>query len=245
MAITFNISEIKKCECPNWIIGMIGVKFGQLIPKSFVGIRNNRHYIKCLCAACNKLHVVGASNVKGGTTKSCGCDKGPSIRRMKTVHGGSHDGPLKVEYRTWRSMRERCLKKDHQAYHNYGGRGITVCDRWAYTRGGFENFYNDMGKRPKGKFSIERIDNMKGYYKENCIWILKKRQPRNRRTTWKVIYEGRIIPASDASLLLGYPNRHAVANWLSKNYKSKARAINIEKFLQWGNRRGPKKNKIS
>jgi hypothetical protein len=76
-------------------------------------------------------------------------------------------------------MKARCKNPKHPEYHNYGGRGIKVCDRWKQV-GGFQNFINDMGKRPEG-MSIDRIDNDRGYSPENCRWTTSVVQSQNKR----------------------------------------------------------------
>jgi len=82
-------------------------------------------------------------------------------------------------YRTWIAMLSRCRNSNEPNYKNYGGRGITVCDYWNK----FENFYSDMGELPFYEAQLDRIDNEKGYSKENCKWSSAKQNSRNRRTT--------------------------------------------------------------
>jgi hypothetical protein len=75
-------------------------------------------------------------------------------------------------------MRQRCNDPDSKSYHNYGGRGITICDRWQ----SFSNFQADMGERPEG-YTIERLDVNGNYQPDNCIWADAADQSANRRTS--------------------------------------------------------------
>lgn len=89
------------------------------------------------------------------------------------------DRTSKELYGTWKLMHERCETKNHKAYSYYGGRGITVCERWS-GHNGLNNFIADMGKRPQG-FTLDRKDNSKGYSPENCEWADKSWQQFNQR----------------------------------------------------------------
>lgn len=83
-----------------------------------------------------------------------------------------------LTYRSWSCMRARCTDPTHKQYKDYGGRGIKVCEEWYNS---FTTFLRDMGERPDIEHSIERIDNDKGYFKDNCKWVHRKEQYNNKR----------------------------------------------------------------
>ena len=90
------------------------------------------------------------------------------------------------EYQAWQHMKDRCFNPNHKQYLDWGGRGITVCDRWL----NFENFLADMGYRPTAKHSLDRIDNDGDYCPENCKWSTKKEQQNNQRNNKPLITIG-------------------------------------------------------
>lgn len=102
------------------------------------------------------------------------------------------------EYRTWVDMKRRCQQPHRLDYKNYGGRGITVCERWE----SFENFYADMGPRPEGH-TLDRLQNHGPYTKLNCIWAPRKKQERNKRTNRMIEYSGRRMTLAEAVELSG------------------------------------------
>lgn len=93
-----------------------------------------------------------------------------------------HSNSETKEYSAWYHMIRRCYYPETEFYHNYGGRGIKVCDRWLGDQG-FDNFCQDMGTKPSSNYSLDRINNDGNYEPANCRWISAKQQARNRRTT--------------------------------------------------------------
>jgi hypothetical protein len=120
-------------------------------------------------------------------------------------------------------MIERCTKKDHHAYHHYGGRGITVCEEWLDS---FQNFYRDMGES-NGK-SLDRIDNNKGYSKDNCRWATREEQSNNTRRTKLLTYKGKTLGVSQWSRKLGIPTS-TIWNRLIRGWDDKETLSGVRK----------------
>ena len=114
-------------------------------------------------------------------------------------HGFLVNGRRPPEYAAWLSMRRRCDWPKWHDFARYGGRGISVCERW----GSFENFYADMGPRPSPSHSLDRINNDGNYEPSNCRWATKVEQAVNRRTTRLVNVDGEMLPLTHAAKRLG------------------------------------------
>lgn len=162
--------------------------------------KNGTAMFECKCS-CGALVIKKGINLRSGSTKSCGCLRfGENADRMRLVPGshGHCTGGTSPTYYSWKNMRARCLNPKRFAYHRYGGRGISVCDRWYH----FENFLQDMGERPEG-MCLERIDNNGNYCPENCRWASIKEQTRNTaRNVW-ITHEGVTMCLADWSKKLG------------------------------------------
>lgn len=120
----------------------------------------------------------------------------PNNGQFRPTHGHTSSRSGKVvmspTYHSWNRMKDRVLNPNHVAYRSYGGRGITICQRWL----AFENFLADMGQRPTGT-SLERRENSGNYEPGNCYWATPKQQGRNKRTNLILNFQGLSLPACE------------------------------------------------
>jgi hypothetical protein len=153
-----------------------GQRFGNLIALEYNGTVGKHASWICVCD-CGNETIVTATNLKTGNTTSCGCN----WIALMTTHGQTHTRIHNI----WGLIKQRCFNPNDPNYHNYGGRGIIICDRWII----FENFYEDMGEsynqfyidNPTEIASIERINVNGNYELSNCEWIPLRLQSRNTR----------------------------------------------------------------
>lgn len=158
--------------------GRLVAMSGEMTPRDAKGNRKSHWLCKCDCG--NESKVV-TNNLKNGHTRSCGCLVGDTTREMRFVHGMSKRAERAAEYGVWSGINTRCFNKNSHSFHHYGGRGITVCDRW---RNSFTAFLEDMGPRPSPQHSIDRWPNNDGNYEPgNCRWATRVEQVRNRRVS--------------------------------------------------------------
>lgn len=166
---------------------IIDQKYNRWTVISFAFRKKSNNYYNCRCS-CGVEKVVAYTNLKYEKSKSCGCLRNEETTKRLTTHNKSYSRI----YWVWNAMINRCLNSNANSFKNYGGRGITVCKEWLT----FENFYNDMGTPLKGS-SLDRIDNEKGYCKENCSWTNRSSQNRNRRSNIYIEFEGKKQCAKD------------------------------------------------
>jgi hypothetical protein len=179
-----------------------GKVFGRLTVLGFVGNDGNTNHRlwECLCI-CGKRTTVRAQNLQYGHTTSCGCLKGEVIGARSQTHGATKGRTIIPEYESYSKMKSRCFDTQCRSYPRYGGRGITVCDRWL-GKDGFANFLSDLGPMPAG-YSIERKDVNGNYCPENCCWIPHASQVHNRGITVYLTADNRTMRIDQWSVETG------------------------------------------
>jgi hypothetical protein len=158
-----------------------GRKFGRLLVIGLAPTSTTRDR-KWLCRCdCGRDAVVRTGALADGRQESCGClhsERTAARNVRRTRHGHARKAGASAEYAAWSALRRRCLNPDDRQFAHYGGRGITVCERWLES---FDAFVADMGPRPSPLHSIDRIDNDSGYEPGNCRWATAEVQNRNKR----------------------------------------------------------------
>jgi hypothetical protein len=163
----------------------IGKRFNRLLVIDFYKGKYQTELL-CKCDCGNIRHFT--PHQLNNTVKSCGCYIKEKTTKRNLIHGQNKRGQMSKEYKAWSQMKDRCYNDKYYLYHRYGGRGIKVCDRWLNS---FENFFEDMGKSPSQKHSLDRFPNNDGdYKKDNCRWASSKEQGRNQCTNFLIEIDG-------------------------------------------------------
>lgn len=168
------------CRAHKQAEDLVGQQFGRLLVSSYSHKVGRKRYWVCQCN-CGNVVTVSGPCLKSGNTVSCGCYNRDRVKELTTKHGMA---ATRV-YKQWQGIKSRCLNPKSTGYHNYGGRGITVCDRW---KDSFENFYKDMGDPPTNEYEIDRIDVNGNYEPGNVRWVTPKENVRNKRDTVYITY---------------------------------------------------------
>jgi hypothetical protein len=164
----------------------VGMKFNMLTVTGVADLAGKVH-VRCDCGT---VKVSDLSTMVRGQAKSCGC-----------LRGERHSMTKSKTYRSWTKMKSRCLDPSNDWFHCYGGRGISVCDRW---RNSFSAFLKDMGECPDG-MTLDRKSVDGNYDPQNCRWATPIQQSNNRRTNIFVSIDGQRMSLKEAHRKVGFP----------------------------------------
>lgn len=164
--------------------GMIGARYNRLVISKCLGVVGGHKRYECMCD-CGGKTTAQLFDLKSNNTRSCGCLQRETASKNSFRHGGYID--KKPEYRIYTAIKSRCYNPNSKGYQWYGALGVSMSDDW---KSDFNNFFNDMGKRPSASLSVERIDVSKGYEASNCYWADIETQANNKRDTVRITYNG-------------------------------------------------------
>jgi hypothetical protein len=172
-----------------------GQRFGRLAVKQFAGRSRHRKALwECLCD-CGNVTIVVGSDLRNGRTNSCRCLHKELLKKRATTHGETRS----PEYIIWNLMRQRCMNPNATNSHRYIGRGITICERWSK----FENFLQDMGRRPSPELTLDRINNDGNYEPGNCRWGTEEQQHNNTSKSKFLSFNGETLTIAQWARKLG------------------------------------------
>lgn len=174
-----------------------GEVFGRLT--ALTRTTSSKALYKCQCGQVVDLWL---GHVYSGKTQSCGCLHHEIVSAQAKTRSTKHGMYGTRAHNTWNSMLNRCLNPNSDAYPEYGGRGITVCDEWRE----FANFHDDIGD-PPATLTLDRRDNNLGYSKDNCRWATKVEQNNNTRGNVLLMFEGKSLNVTQWAAVIGLPRQ--------------------------------------
>lgn len=183
----------KSCGHDKLQVDLTGERFDRLTVIEKVGEKEKDGNTRWLCECdCGNRCIVRADHLKSGNTQSCGCK---AYRNLEPIN--------KRIVRIYAGMKQRCYNQNSKAYKDYGGRGIKICDEWL-ENGGCRRFYEwAIVNGYREDLTIDRIDNNGNYEPSNCRWADWETQGNNKRTSVRVLYEGREITVKELSRITG------------------------------------------
>lgn len=179
-------------------IDIVGRRFGRWTVLRDIASDDKDRRVWCRCD-CGQERSVMAGSLRKGVSNSCGCLKLEKLWTHGASGGGTRHRKAERWYKAWSNMIDRCYNPNYEGWHNYGGRGVIVCDRW---RNDPLAFRKDMGDPTRGK-SLDRIDVNGIYSSENCRWASHQRQCWNKRTNVMVDFHGHHVCLAEAAKMAG------------------------------------------
>lgn len=210
-----------------------GTRFNRLVVIDDRGKVGRYHMVLCRCD-CGSEKLINRQHLVRSLTKSCGCfrrDFSTQKGANSFTHGESRNGKRTAEYMAWDSMWSRCSNLSSRKYKYYGSRGIVVCDRWR----SFENFLDDMGRKPTPRHSLDRIDVNGNYELSNCRWATDREQAINRRITRWLTINGKTLCFSDWCARIGISHdalQYRISNWPQSRWLDPPRGYPAPRSLQ-------------
>jgi hypothetical protein len=164
-------------------VNMAGVRYGAAVAMRDVGRTPSSGRLWEFRCDCGTLFSAAGHEARRGSTTCCPACAGAKRAAVKRTHGQTESR----EYAAWCAMKTRCLNPNGHAFHHYGGRGISICDRWVNS---FETFLADMGPKPAGA-TLDRYPDMNGNYEPaNCRWATRAEQANNKRNNVRITVNG-------------------------------------------------------
>lgn len=193
----YDLTPLKGVKALPAAIDISGQRFSRLVANYAVAKTGEARKWHCTCD-CGRETFVSTYCLTSKNTKSCGvCVRLGNERARK--HGYRPKSGASPTYNSWEGVLKRVDKREEYKH-------VDIDPRWR----SFQSFLDDMGERPEGK-TIDRIDNEKGYWKDNCRWATKIEQTRNRRIACFVPFEDKLIPVGEYASLMGMPYRRVWA----------------------------------
>lgn len=183
------------------LIDLSGRKFGywKVIERS-LNTKSGQTTWLCECK-CGKRKIVQSSNLRNHSSESCGCIRKERLSQRNTKHGMTETRL----YGIWRNMIQRTTNANNPRYRDYGERGITVCRAWKEDFRVFEKWAIENGYAEN--LTIERKDNNRGYYPDNCRWATKKEQNINTRQNHCLTFQGETKSIAEWAEITGIKRR--------------------------------------
>lgn len=201
-------------DMTGWVMKEHGVPESRLTVIKLEETKNWKPMWRCICSCKDHNEIVACgANLRNGNTLSCGCLQKEKTIKSKLTHGDARKRKQNRLYKIWSDMKERCSNSNNNAYKDYGGRGIIVCNEWEQSYEVFKEWAINNGY--KSNLTIDRINVNGNYEPENCRWVTNKIQQNNRRNNRYIKYNGETKTLSEWAEYMGV-NVHTLCSRINQ-----------------------------